>query len=97
MQTIGRHMPRPPCMGDFVVSCDYCGVNYYRRDLRRDGSGLLACDKDFGGDQFTLDQENADGADERGLPRPMQDGGNIDPPITDTPPVVVHPDGVPGF
>jgi len=58
--------------------CDYCGTAYYRSQLRRDRSGLLACEDDFGGDVVSISEANAAMA-QRPLVRlnPI-DGGNWD-------------------
>jgi len=59
-RTVGRRRPASSPLGDFQAKCDYCGVVYYRKDLRRDGSGKLMCPVDDGIDALTLDRMNAE-------------------------------------
>lgn len=50
-------LPGPP--GERRVACDYCGMTWYRSDLRRDPTGFLACpDDQQGRDVVTLDRAN---------------------------------------
>lgn len=57
MRTIGKHRPQGSPEGDYEAKCDYCGVHWYRSDLRRDGAGNLVCpDHDHGEDVVTLDR-----------------------------------------
>lgn len=95
MRTISRHIPVELPRNDTESFCGYCGTVYHRSKLRRDRAGLLACERDYGGDVVTLGEAIAAAAAERrGVP------GNADPgpfevdPV-DTPPVVHYPDGVP--
>jgi hypothetical protein len=46
-------------VGDPTAVCDYCGVVWYRSELRRDASGLLVCPQDEGGDRVSADEYNA--------------------------------------
>lgn len=84
-QTIGRRWPRTLPPDDFVSVCDYCMVPYPRSKLTRDGSGFLACERDYGGDVVTITEENAANAGEAERPQ-QQDGGRY--PRTDTTAVV---------
>lgn len=43
MRTIGNHVPRSFKSGDYPCLCDYCGVPWYRSELRKDGAGKLYC------------------------------------------------------
>lgn len=77
MRTIGKHWYGPG--GDFQSLCDYCGVQWRRSQLHRDGSGLLACpDEGRGLDTVTLSKGNAETASERRLGRYVRDGANWD-------------------
>lgn len=59
-RTIGRKKPRNLPGGDYVTMCAYCGANWYRSQLRLDGSGKLFCpDEGDGLDAVTLDRMNA--------------------------------------
>jgi hypothetical protein len=63
MKTIGRHFPQTGRRGDFECMCDYCGVYWYRSQLRLDAAGFLACpDDQKGRDVVTLARENASSA-----------------------------------
>lgn len=53
MRTIGRRWPADKPFGEFVSVCDYCGVPWYRSQLRRDGAGLLACPDEGDGPSAT--------------------------------------------
>lgn len=64
---LGRKIP-----GDYVAQCAYCGANWRRSKLRRDGSGQLVCpDEGDGLDRVTLDEINASFR-----PRPPLNGGD---------------------
>lgn len=95
MRTIGRHYPRENPGNDVASSCDYCGVAYFRHELRRDAAGLLACKRDYGGDVVTLGLDNAARATERRHIQTQGDIGRFDSDPTETPPTVQYPDGVP--
>ena len=95
MRTISHTMP-DLAAGDFSCLCSYCGVLYYRSELVLDQSGLLACERDRGGDVVALSMENAERSTGRESAE-IRDGGATDSPITDTPPAIVQPDGVVGF
>lgn len=41
--TIGKRWPASAPRGDSAALCDYCGVQWRRSQLRRDGDGKLAC------------------------------------------------------
>jgi len=97
MRTTGRHYPDDLPQGDIACLCDYCGTRYYRSQLRRDQAGLLACEKDYGGDVVTISEENAQGAQEPLYVQNDQDDGNYDTYAAEPPPVIVFPDGVRGF
>lgn len=59
-RTIGKHRPRDLPPGDFECICDYCGVVWYRSQLRRDDSGFLFCpDEGDGLDAVALNMANA--------------------------------------
>lgn len=71
--------------------CSYCGVAYYRSELRRDASGNLACPEDQRGrDSVTLNEGNAAALLSRRLPGQtgMPTDGTVDSPSTDVAPVV---------
>lgn len=67
---MARTIPRriPPDFGkhDYIDRCGYCGVPYYRSELRGpDGSGLLRCPKEGDGkDATTLLRREAQNAAE---------------------------------
>jgi hypothetical protein len=47
------------------VTCDYCGIKWYRSECRVDASGFLACPDDQDGrDQVTCDRQNQAAATE---------------------------------
>lgn len=96
-RTIGHHRPADMPLDDIVLSCDICGTRYFRSQMRRDRSGALACDKDYGGDVTTISEENAQGAMRPLVAVRDQMGGNIDVNPVEPPPSIVFPDGVPGF
>lgn len=76
MQTIGRQWRGQ--RGDFQSICDYCGVVWLRSQLRRDGSGNLACpDEGRGRDSTTLSRLNAEHA-ARAQATQVRDGGRAD-------------------
>ena len=55
MLTKPRKYPFPAPPGEYSTTCDYCGCEWYRSDLRRDASGFLACPDDQDGrDTVTL-------------------------------------------
>lgn len=61
------HIPRqynfPAPRGEYQTECAYCGITWYRSDLRRDESGLLACPDDQEGRcTAELDRLNAEAA-----------------------------------
>lgn len=86
-RTVGKHWRGPP--GSFQATCDYCGSQWRRDQLHRDGSGLLACpDEGSGLDTVTLSQGNAANASERRVGRYMRDGANWDHDTAVTPPFV---------
>lgn len=93
-RTIGKHLPGDLPRDPYETLCDYCGVPYYRSQLRRDRAGFLACDEDYGGDVVTLSEANAAAAMELRGPKETQDDGQKYPRDNDTPPVIVWPDGV---
>lgn len=60
---IPRQYPFPAPRGEYQTTCDYCGITWYRSDLIRDESGLLACpDDQEGRSTATLDRLNAEAA-----------------------------------
>lgn len=62
MLTIGRRRPRSSPRGDVQSGCAYCGVQWYRSQLRRDRSGNLSgpdCRDYEGHDIVTLSEGNA--------------------------------------
>lgn len=59
MRTVSRHRSSRSPFGDYQSQCHYCGVQYYRSELRRDGSGNLMCTPCDGIDASTLDWMNA--------------------------------------
>jgi hypothetical protein len=75
MQTVGRHLPSSLPRGETVAECDYCGVRWFRSQLRRDRSGKLTCpDEGSGLDQVSLDEGNAAAAQRDRLRRPSLGG-----------------------
>lgn len=93
-RTISLHFPRDLPQNDVESFCGYCGVVYYRSQLRRDRAGILACAKDYGGDVVTLGEaQAAAAADRRGISNPDPGGFSFD--ASETPPVKTYPDGVP--
>ena len=96
MRTISHHRPTNAPKNDTRSRCDYCGVTFYRSQLRRDRAGMLACERDFGGDVVTLSEANALDAQRYPGVRPVRDPGpdeQQDPP--EPPPPKPWPDGVP--
>lgn len=94
-RTIGTHLPGDLPRDPITSMCAYCGVPYYRHELRRDRAGLLACEEDFGGDVVTLSEGNAMASKQFTGPKNIRDGGHKYPPDTDTPPDPPWPDGIP--
>lgn len=77
----------PP--GDTVRLCSYCGIAWYRSQLRRDASGNLACpDDQKGRDVVTLNEGNAAALANRQLPGQtgMPSDGTVDSKSTDVAP-----------
>lgn len=91
-RTITRHWPRSSPQGDYQATCDYCGVQWRRSQLRRDASGLLACPDDQPGlDAVSLSKGNAE-AMSLGKRRVVsRDGSNWDGPQTDVAPEFTPP------
>ncbi len=95
MRTIGRHFPRESPKNDFETLCGYCGVAYYRSQLRRDRAELLACKEcGEGRDVVTLSEGNAAAANRPRVTQNVRDGGGWDHEVSPAPPVKVWPDGV---
>ncbi len=92
-RTIGAHFPPEIPATSFTTCCDYCGCVYYRHQLRRDRSGLLACSTDYGGDIVSLDEANAAAAMRFNGPQGILDGGMAPPRNHELPPPVIYPDG----
>lgn len=94
MRTITQRRPTQAPRNDTQSQCGYCGFTMYRSQLRRDRAGILACEKDYGGDIVTLSEANARDGQRR--PRqPPNDPGDVEPPDpTETPPVSPWPDGI---
>ncbi len=90
MRTIGTKRPRNSPIGDFVAMCSYCGADYLRSRLRRDGAGFLACPDDYGRDAVTLGKIVAQDSARPKRVRPLGDGGNYD--HSDDPPATGVPD-----
>lgn len=91
MRTIGYRRSHRSPPGDVIRLCSYCGVAYYRSQLRRDASGSLAChDDQHGRDSVTLNEGNAAALASRRLPGQtgMPTDGTVDSPSTDVAPVV---------
>lgn len=96
MRTISRHKPSQLPRNDTLSQCSYCGVSWYRSQLRRDRTGNLACPRDYGGDIVTLSEANAAAAQHYPADRPVHDPGPMEPPDpVETPPAKPWPDGVP--
>ena len=74
MRTIGKTWKRSH-RGSNAANCDYCGALYARVELRRDRTGFLACDQDFGRDLATLDEGNAAAARRHRRQPPVKDLG----------------------
>ena len=96
MRTIGRHWNREDARrGDFAAMCDYCGVMWPRKELRRDAAGMLACrDEGQGRDAVTLARESAAAAS-RPARQPTTDSAGSDSTTNDT--VAVHITSSDGF
>lgn len=74
MRTVSRHRDPSSPHGDVLRLCSYCGVLYYRSQLRRDAAGLLACPDELPGlDSVTLSEGNAELASQKRM-------GNYDGP-----------------
>lgn len=95
MRTISNHRPQHLPKSDTQSFCSYCGVSYYRSQLRRDRAGLLACKADYGGDVVTLSEENAAAAQRYPGVNTNPDPGGFDFDESETPPTKTYPDGVP--
>ncbi len=94
-RTVGHHLPSDlPRGAAFTTTCDYCGFLYFRHQLRRDASGFLACEDDYGGSVVELSEANAADAMQILGPREVVDGGNPGPRNEDSPPTITWPDGV---
>lgn len=69
-----RYSPTPGPPGERRAMCAYCGIFWYRSQMRRDASGQLACpDDQQGRDQVTLNRLNSQGARTVKYPRPTVD------------------------
>lgn len=76
MRTIGKRWPRNAPRGDVQEMCDYCGVQWRRSQLRKDGAGLWVCpDEKDGLDKVTLSMLNAKDAAESEKPANREPGG----------------------
>jgi len=72
MRTMSRrYSPTPGPPGERRDFCAYCGMKWYRSQMRRDASGQLACPDDQPGrDAVTLDRINSQNARTVRQPRP---------------------------
>lgn len=71
--TMPRKYPLPAPGGERRVFCDYCGIKWYRSEMKRDASGRLACPDDQSGrDAVTLDRANARAAALATRPKPRR-------------------------
>lgn len=78
-RTIPRHRPKTSPPGDYQCLCDYCGVQYLRSQLSRDGAGRLHCDcSNSNGDVVTLARIQAGRAERPRWVPPMRDTGTFD-------------------
>lgn len=96
-RTITKHRPQSSPRGDVCGLCSYCGVEWYRSQLRRDRSGNLACpDEGDGLDVVALSEGNAEAASNRriGQPSNLVDC-TFEPPNTVPSPGFVDPNGWP--
>lgn len=76
MLTMPRRYPGKAPPGERRVSCDFCGIKWYRRasGMYRDASGQLRCpDCADGRDAVTLDRINAEAAASARVPSPGGD------------------------
>ena len=79
MITVRRKLRASRRWGDVQRLCDYCGVAYYRSQLRMDASGNLRCPKEGNGkDSVTLSKGNAEGAKQFSPQIPVYDSGSVD-------------------
>jgi hypothetical protein len=93
-RTISRNRPPSQPRNDTESLCGYCGVVYYRSQLRRDRAGLLACARDYGGDIVTLSEANAQDGQRRPVQPPVDPGDYLSPDPPEPPPAFPWPDGV---
>jgi hypothetical protein len=78
MRTFGYKRYDRLAPSDCAALCGYCGAQFYRSELRRDGAGVLACHSDYGRDTVTLARLNAeDSASRRFIPT-LWDGAQRD-------------------
>jgi len=49
MSHIPRRYPSPAPPGEYQTECAYCGITWYRSELRRDAAGMLVCPDDIEG------------------------------------------------
>jgi hypothetical protein len=49
MSHIPRKYPFPAPAGEYQTECAYCGITWYRSELRRDEAGQLVCPDDIEG------------------------------------------------
>lgn len=86
MRTITHKRSHRSPPGDTVKLCSYCGIAWYRSQLRRDASGNQACpDDQKGRDVVTLNEGNAAALANRRLPGQsgMPSDGTVDSKSTD--------------
>lgn len=83
MRTIGRKHPANAPRGDHQAMCSYCGVQWYRSQLRRDMEGNLVCpDEGDGASRMELSEANAAGAKASWLAGTFETDGPMDRDIT---------------
>lgn len=77
--TVGKRWPRSLPRGDSQALCDYCGVQWPRSKLVRDGEGLLSCpDEGDGAGEGELNAANSALGAASSSDRVKPVGGRID-------------------
>lgn len=89
MKTIGNRIPTTVSRNDYPCRCDYCGVPWYRSQLRVDGAGKLYCPQEGDGlDAVTLNEIDAAERMEEIPELEPRDGTFAKLPLQATPPTL---------
>lgn len=96
MRTIGKHHPDGR-VSNYTALCAYCGVRYYRSELKKDMSGNLVCpDEGNGRSMLALDTMVAAQSAWRGNQQGVKRDGTDDE-TQESPPTPFNPNPYTSF